>query len=570
MQKEWVLKKLPSPDIVSSLSSTVNLEPALSTILAQRGISDFDRARTYFRPSLQNLHDPFLMDSMDLAVAAICKAMSKGEKILVYGDYDVDGTTAVALVFDFFSRYYPHLDYYVPDRYTEGYGLSAKAVDWAIANDFKLIITLDCGIKAIKLVQKGVKAGIDFVICDHHLPAAELPTATAILDPKKPGCHYPYKELSGCGIGFKLIQAYCRQRRIAPEVCYPYLDLVAVSIAADLVPITGENRILAYYGLRILNKKPRPGLAALIEVSGIHGKVDISEIVFGIAPRINAAGRIAHARTAVELLLADNQNTAIPWASQVNDENSTRKHMDTHITREALEMIEKDVSSSTSKTTVLYKKDWHKGVIGIVASRCIEKFYRPTIILTESQDKATGSARSVEGFDIYEAIASCSDLLDAYGGHKYAAGLTLSVDKVPQFQQRFEEVVSTTIAPELLVPLLEIDLELPLNQITPKFLKVLKQMGPFGPGNLAPVFLSRDIAAYSPPQILKDEHLKFTIKVAQGKYFCGVAFGMARYAERMKEGETFDLAYSIEWNQYRGAENLQLMVKDMKPHGASR
>ncbi len=567
MQKKWEQKPSTDPFKVESFAKELSINEKLATILLQRDIDTFQKAKDFFRPSLEHLHDPFLMKDMQKAVDRIRLAMTNEEKILIYGDYDVDGTTSVALVYGFLSKQYDHLDYYIPDRYTEGYGLSQQAVTWASENDFKLVITLDCGIKANDLIAQGKELGLDFVICDHHLPGDQLPAAVAILDPKQSDCKYPYDELSGCGVGFKLIQAYCIDQDIPQEVTYGYLDLVAVSIAADLVPITGENRVLAYYGLRILNKNPRPGLKALIEVSKIKGKVTITEVVFGIAPRINAAGRIDHAKTAVQLLLAEAMEAAQPWAIKVNEKNSTRKKVDASITVEALAMIEGNVESPEAKSTVLYKEDWHKGVIGIVASRCIEKYYRPTIILTESQDKATGSARSVAGFDIYEAIASCSDLLDAYGGHKYAAGLTLPLNKVSQFQKRFEQVVSTTITKEMLTPLLSIDLAVEIEDLNEKFYNILRQMGPFGPGNRTPVLVSCNLQAYSKARVLKEEHLKFRVKSETGHYFDGVAFGMARYVEDINQGAVFDLAYTLEMNEFRGERSLQLMVKDIKIQG---
>jgi len=563
MQKKWVLRDLPDPSLVKQLSSAINVNEKLASILVQRGVDSFDTAKAFFRPQLEHLHDPMLMKDMDRAVQRISQAFQQQEKILVYGDYDVDGTTAVALLYDFLKSQYQQVEYYVPDRYTEGYGLSAQAIAWADEHDIDLIITLDCGIKAIDLVAKGATLGLDFIICDHHLPGDELPAAVAVLDPKRSDDQYPFKELSGCGVGFKLVQALCQQLNIPQEKVFSYLDLVAVSIAADLVPITGENRILTHYGLRILNKNPRAGLAALIEVSHINRKVGIHEIVFGVAPRINAAGRIDHAKAAVQLLLSREVHEAAPWAKKVNEKNTTRKQYDSDITQQALTMIENGADDD-HKSTVLFKEDWHKGVIGIVASRCIEKYYRPTIILTESQDKATGSARSVEGFDIYEAIAACSDLLEAYGGHKYAAGLTLPVDKVPQFQQRFEEVVSTTITPEMLTPRLKIDQEIAIEDLQDKFYNVLRQMGPFGPGNPSPVFASYNLKAYSQAQVLKSEHLKFKVKSAKGRYFDGVAFGLARYADEINAGATFDLAYTLELNEFRGERSLQMMVKDIK------
>ncbi len=563
MDKKWVYQTLPDLNQVSSLAAELNIHQALASLLIQRGIDTFTKARNFFRPSPDHLHDPFLLKDMNLAVESINHAMSKGLRILVYGDYDVDGTTAVATVYDFLSQHHQNIDYYIPDRYTEGYGLSKAGLEYAIKHDCALIITLDCGIKAVDLVNDGVQSGLQFIICDHHLPGKQLPSAQAILNPKQEKCSYPYKELTGCGVGFKLIHALCINWELPVEAVFEYLDLVAVSIAADIVPITGENRVLSYYGLRKLNHKPRTGLRALLDVGGIKHRVDIPEVVFGLAPRINAAGRIDHARSAVELLLADNPDKAADWAGSINKNNNERKETDSNITREALAMIDSSPTPNV-KSTVLYKENWHKGVIGIVASRCIEKYFRPTIILTQSQDKATGSARSVPGYDIYEAISECSDLLDGFGGHKYAAGLTLSVDKITEFQQRFEDVVSSTITDDLLTPMLTIDLEIDLDSISNNFYQILSQMGPFGPGNMSPVFVTKNLTVASTPKILKQQHLKFRVKSNKGRYFDCIAFGMARFAETMQAGSLFDLAYTLEMNTFRGEQSLQLMVKDIK------
>lgn len=564
MIKKWVYKKSPDALKVNALAHELNIDPILAAILLQRGIDDIKKARLFFRPSPHHLHDPFLMKGMEDAVQTIKDSIANSESILIYGDYDVDGTTAVSLVYGFLKPYYQNIDYYIPDRYTEGYGLSRAGLQHAIDNGYKLIITLDCGIKAVDLISDGVNQGIKFIVCDHHLPGTKLPPASAILDAKQNDCQYPYKELTGCGVAFKLITALCMRGRIPVESVYEFLDLVAVSIAADIVPITGENRVLSYYGLRKLNRKPRPGLEALLKVGRIGHRVDIPEVVFGLAPRINAAGRIDHARSAVELLLSDDMSVAAKWADEVDQYNNERKEKDSNIKREALAMIEQGLPGSTQKSTVLYKEDWHKGVIGIVASRCIEKYYRPTIILTQSQNKATGSARSVPGFDIYEAIAQCSDLLDAFGGHRYAAGLTLPVEKVGEFQQRFAEVVSATINDDLLTPVLEIDQELKLESITEGFYNILTQMGPFGPENMPPVFITRGLRVDSKPKILKDEHLKFRVKSKNGHYYHGVAFGLSKFAQEMESGVSFDAVYTLEMNTYRGEKTLQLMVKDIK------
>ena len=436
---------------------------------------NFDQAKRYFRPSLDHLHDPFLMRDMDKALNRIKSAMDQKEKIVIYGDYDVDGTTSVAVVYGFLRNFYSNIDFYIPDRYKEGYGISQIGIDWAVENGFGLLISLDCGIKAIEITDYANKKDLDLIICDHHLPGEILPNAHAILDPKMHDCPYPYKELSGCGVGFKLIQAFCEKFGYDPDLLSEYIDLVAVSIAADIVPITGENRALAYFGLKKLNENPRPGLEALIKHAGIRNQINISSIVFGIGPRINASGRMDHAKTAVELLLADNHKVIESLAASIDVKNLERRNFDSAITKEAIEMISQNKSKDL-KSTVLFKDDWHKGVIGIVASRCIEKYYRPTIILTESNGKATGSARSVNGFDIYKAISECSDLLEQFGGHMYAAGLTMEIDKVEAFKEKFEQIVSEKISEEQLTPLIEIDGEIDLKDINFKFFDILEQL----------------------------------------------------------------------------------------------
>ena len=565
MTKRWVLKKLADRATTEKLSEAININSTLASLLIQRGVNNFEEARRFFRPTLEDLHDPFLMADMDKAVERLERAIEKGEKILIYGDYDVDGTTSVALFYGFLREQYDALEFYIPDRYKEGYGVSEAGIDWAIAQKFDLIVSLDCGIKAINMVGKAAAAGIDFIICDHHLPGEQLPPAYAILDPKRADCSYPFKELSGCGIGFKLLQGYCMKNGISLDKLYPYLDLVAVSIAADIVPITDENRMLAYFGLQQLNENPRPGLQALIDLAGFRSTIDINSVVFGIGPRINASGRIAHAKTAVKLLLSSDLEKAKDIATIINDKNTERRNFDTHITREALEMIEQDPLSPTAKSTVLFKKDWHKGVIGIVASRCIDVYYRPTVILTQSNNKATGSARSVVGFDIYEAISECSDLLLQYGGHMYAAGLTLDVEKVVEFQQRFEEVVSSRIRPEQLIPQIEIDQLIELEQITPRFYNILKQMAPFGPQNMQPVFMTEQVKAACRPKILKNKHLKLNLCQENSNHVMeAIGFDMADYFGMIDSGMRFNIAYTIEENSYWGAGTLQLCLKDIK------
>lgn len=564
MTTRWVFSEEVDEELVAQLSSAINVNPTISKILFQRGIHDFDQAKKYFRPSLDQLHDPFLMRDMDKALDRIKLSMEKEEKILIYGDYDVDGTTSVALVYGFLKSFYENIEFYIPDRYKEGYGISATGIDWAAENNFSLVITLDCGIKAIEMTKYGNEKGIDLIICDHHLPGDDLPNAFAILDPKMKDCPYPYKELSGCGVGFKLIQGFCEKFGYDPDLLFDYLDLVAVSIAADIVPITGENRVLAFHGLKKLNESPRMGLEALIKLGGIRNQINISSIVFGIGPRINASGRMDHAKTAVELLLADDYKKIETLAESLDVKNLERRNFDSSITIEAIEMIERD-DAKDSKSTVLYKDDWHKGVIGIVASRCIDKFYRPTIIMTESNGKATGSARSVDGFDIYSAISECSDLLEQYGGHMYAAGLTMDLDKVDAFKKKFERIVSEKISDDQLIPLIAIDCEINLKDIDFKFYGVLEQLAPFGPGNMQPVFVTNQLHVSGRPRILKDQHLKFNVKQNDDDNAMEViGFGQAKYYDLIASGMRFSMAYYIEENNYLGNKTLQLRVKDIR------
>ncbi|MBL6446069.1 single-stranded-DNA-specific exonuclease RecJ [Fulvivirga sp. 29W222] len=565
VEKRWVLKDKPDKEIVDSLSHTINVSPPIATILAQRGITDFNGAKKFFRPTLDMLHDPFLMKDMDLAVSRIEKAIVNQEKILVYGDYDVDGTTSVALFFTFLNSFYSACDFYIPDRYKEGYGISEAGIEFAAENNFNLIISLDCGIKSVGLVEKARSYGIDFIICDHHRPGDKLPPAIAVLDPKRSDCQYPYKELPGCAIGFKLVQALVLQNPHWYKDPLDFLDLVVVSIASDIVPITGENRVLAYFGLQRLKNSARPGLRALIKLAGIKYKMTITGIVFGMAPRINAAGRISHAKTAVNLLLSESEEEAYHFGEQLDVKNDKRRDFDASITEEALAMIEGNERLKTSKTTVLFKNDWHKGVIGIVASRCIERYHRPTIIMTMSNNKATGSARSVPGFDVYNAIENCSDLLEQFGGHMYAAGLTMDIDKVEAFQKKFEEVVSSSISEELLTPLVNIDSEITFNRITPKFFNVINQMEPFGPENLCPVFLAENISVAGSLRLIKNKHLKF-IAQQEGSTnrLEAIGFNLGEYEKRIKNGEKFRMAFSIEENNYMGYQSIQLNIKDIK------
>ncbi|MCK6618430.1 MAG: single-stranded-DNA-specific exonuclease RecJ [Cyclobacteriaceae bacterium] len=564
VEKRWQYKQIPSQADIQSLGRALNLNPYLTTILLQRGISTVQEAKDFFRPSLEALPDPFLMRDMDQAVGRLRKAIDANEKILIYGDYDVDGTTAVALVYNYLSEFYTRCEIYIPDRNKEGYGISRAGVEYAGENNFTLIIALDCGIKAEDMVLLANNRGIDFIICDHHLPDENIPHAIAVLDPKRNDCNYPFKELSGCGLGFKLIQAFARRYGDEKKV-FQYLDLVAVSIASDIVPITGENRILSYYGIKKLNENPLPGLKALKEVSSPKHELDVSSIVFTLGPRINAAGRVAHASAAVELLIAKTDAQAAERAQYVDSKNDLRREFDLSITEEALAMIEENETYRTGYSTVLFKESWHKGVIGIVAARCIEKFYRPTVILTESNGKITGSARSVNGFDLYRAIEQCSDLLEKFGGHKYAAGLTLEKQNLEAFRQRFEEVVSSQITNDQLSPIIEIDVPVKFDAITPRFLNILKQMAPFGPGNHKPVFEARNVFVFNALTNYKDRHLRFLAKQdGNDNILQAVAFDLADHYNRLATGERFNMAFTVEENIYNGNASIQLRIKDVK------
>lgn len=564
MDKRWIRKPIPPQDVVDALSKSINVNPYLSTILSQRGITTFDEAKLFFRPLIEHLHDPFLMADMAAAVDRLDKAIKAGEKILVYGDYDVDGTTSVALVYSYLTSFYPNCKFYIPDRSKEGYGVSRDGILWAEQNGFSLIIALDLGIKSSDMVMLADHKGIDFIICDHHLPGEEIPQAVAVLDPKREDCNYPFAELSGCGIGYKLLQAYARKHRDEEEL-EKFIDLVAVSIASDIVPVNGENRILAYYGLKKLNENPLPGLKALIELSGNKSEIDIASVVFTLGPRINAAGRVSHAHAAVELLIAKTEEEAMMLAEKIDLKNDLRREFDLSITEEAIAMIEANENFASSKSTVLFKENWHKGVIGIVAARCVEKYYRPTIILTESNDKITGSARSVRDFDLHQAIASCSELLEKFGGHKYAAGLTMSKENLIAFQSKFEEVVSSTITEEMLIPVVEVDLELPFEAITPGFRSILKQMAPFGPENHKPVFESGRVFVMNSLSTFKDKHIRFLAgQHGSDSVMNVVGFDMMEHYERLSRGDECRIAYTIEENTFNGMTSLQLRLKDIK------
>jgi single-stranded-DNA-specific exonuclease len=564
MEKRWLYKQIPAPEEIATLSKAINTSSFSSSILLQRGINNFETAKDFFRPGLESLHDPFLMKDMAKAVNRLKQAIDANEKILIYGDYDVDGTTAVALVFSYLRKFYSNCEIYIPDRYAEGYGISLAGVEWAEQNGYSLIIALDCGIKASEIVSLALRKGIDFIICDHHLPDDFIPEAIAVLDPKQNDCDYPCPDLSGCGLGFKFMQAYARHHGNESDL-YEYLDLVAVSIASDIVPIVGENRILCFHGLKKLNDDPLPGLKALKEIAGIRSELDVAGIVFTLGPRINAAGRVAHGRAAVELLVSKTEQEANDLAEKINLKNDLRKEFDMSITEEAIAMIEANATLRSSKSTVLFKNSWHKGVIGIVAARCVEKYYRPTVILTESNNKITGSARSVNGFDLYNAILGCSDLLEKFGGHKYAAGLTLDISNLEAFQQRFEEVVSSTITDEMLVPVIEIDLSLPLETINAKFLGILKQMSPFGPGNQKPVFEAQNLYAFNSLTSFKDKHIKFLVgQEGSENVFQAVGFDLIEHYDRLAKRDLFRMAFTIEENTFNGSTTVQLRIKDIK------
>jgi len=569
--KHWSFQALPEIthdfDVIEHLKSAVQLPDRLAILLWQRGIHTFDHAKDFFRPSLESLHDPFLMLDMPQAIERLSLALDRQEKIVVFGDYDVDGTTAVALVYGFLSKLTTQLDFYVPDRYKEGYGISKQGIEWAVSQGITLMIALDCGIKAIQEVEYARTLGLDMIICDHHEPGETIPKAVAVLDPKRSDCPYPFKELSGNGVGFKLMQALCMHRSIPLDELWPFLDLCVVSIGADIVPIIGENRILAFYGLKKLNESACIGLSALKKVAGFTEPMTIENVVFILGPRINAAGRIFHAKAAVELLLSQNFDDAWAMAQEIQAYNMQRRELDSSITEEAIRMIQEDAwLSNEAQSTVLYNPQWHKGVIGIVASRCIEKVYRPTIILTQSHDVAAGSARSVEGFDLYAALEACSSWLIQFGGHTHAAGMTILPENIPGFRQAFDEEVKRRLEEENRVPKVRIDLSLTLADITPKFFRIMRQMGPFGPKNMQPVFMTQNLKLVNPPVILKEKHLKLQVmEESSGTSFVALGFGMAEdFYERLLKNESFALTYTIDENNFRGQVSLQLMIKDIK------
>ena len=568
-ERKWTVREPGDPEKVDRLATELGVDRVLAELLVQRGVETFQQARAFFRPSLEDLHDPFLMTDMDKAVERLHEAITKGQKILVYGDYDVDGTTAVALVYSFVRRFTKRVEYYIPDRYDEGYGVSYKGLDWASDNDVDLLITLDCGIKAIEKVEYARSKGIDVIICDHHLPEDELPGAVAVLDPKREDCHYPFDDLCGCGVGFKFVQGYSIKYGIDFESLEPLLDLQVVSIASDLVSMVGENRVLAHFGLKRLNENPRKGLLAMLSLAKLEpGHVTIDDIVFKIGPRINAAGRMESGRLAVELLTAMDDRSAFQIGEKINDNNNERKNIDREITQEALEMVANGTALETENVTIVYNPTWNKGVVGIVASRLVEAYYKPTVVLTKSNGFITGSARSVAGFDLYAAIESCADLLENFGGHVYAAGLTMKEEHLEEFCKRMNQFVSGNITKQELTPVVDIDARLDFSQITPKFFRILKQFQPFGPGNANPVFLTDDVydAGNGRKVGAGGVHLKLDLMQESQPYrqIPAIGFNMAEFYDHIKAGNPIDVCYSIVENFYRGSSTLQLRLKDMR------
>ena len=560
----WTLKPKPTDKKIASLAAQLNVSDLIATLLIQRGVETFEQAKTFFRPTLNDLHNPYLMKDMDKAVNRIEKAIENGENILVFGDYDVDGTTAVSLVSSYLKSYYPDIATYIPDRYDEGYGVSYKGIDFAEDNEFSLIIALDCGIKSIDHVAYASEKNIDFIICDHHRPGDTLPDAVAVLDPKRDDCSYPYDELCGCGVGFKLIQALAQNRNQTIEDLIPYLDLVATAIAADIVPITGENRVLAKFGLEVINTHPRPGIKALIQ-NVKKQTLTITDVVFIIAPRINAAGRIKHGNEAVALLTEYDIDQAEQFASEIEKYNTDRKDLDKKITEEALKQIATN-KEMKQFTTVVYQEDWHKGVIGIVASRLTETYYRPTIVFTKSGDKLAASARSVKDFDVYNALEACAEHLEQFGGHMYAAGMTLKEENYTAFKEAFERVVEETIHPDLLIPEISVDAEINLVDINEKLIRILNQFEPFGPQNMTPVFMTKGVYDTGYPKTLgqNDEHLKLFVKQKASQGFGVIGFGLGNKLDLVKNQNPFDVVYCIDENEFNGSVTLQLRMKDIR------
>lgn len=569
MEKKWRIANKDAGAEAVELQAQLKVDRIVTRLLGQRNILNYDEAKVFFRPDLEQLHDPFLMKGMRTAIERIQVAISENQKVLIYGDYDVDGTTAVSLVYSFFRSHIENISYYIPDRYKEGYGISLQGIDFAEDNDFSLIIALDCGIKANDKIDYANKKNIDFIICDHHLPGDFVPDAIAVLDPKQNDCNYPYKELSGAGIGFKLIEAYSIINNLPRENCYDYLDLVVTSIAADIVPITGENRVMAYYGLEKMNSHPRPGIQALLNINQLKGPVTITTLVFTLGPRINAAGRIEHGSKAVELLSCEDQTVANELAKAINETNIQRRDLDLGITTEAFEILENDPFVGNKKSTVLFSENWHKGVIGIVASRLIERYYRPTIILTESDGKITGSARSVREYDIYSAIEKCSNLLEQFGGHKFAAGLTLKKENVEMFKAKFEEVVSGSITADQLIPKIEIDAEVEFHEITDKMLRILKQFAPHGPENMTPLFCARSVFETGWGQVFGNNHLKMELfqKSNPTIRYQAIAYDKGDYIHFFQRKTPMDIVFKVQENEYKGVTTIQLLIEDLRVNG---
>jgi single-stranded-DNA-specific exonuclease len=559
MGKRWEIK-IADSSLVKDLAKDLNVSEIVAHLLVLRGITTFQDSKLFFRPEIEHLHNPFLMKNMQQAVARIEDAIAKNQKILVYGDYDVDGTTSVAMMYSFLKKFNQNIEYYIPCRYEEGYGISLKGIDYAKDNNFELIIALDCGIRAVNQVDYANKKNIDFIICDHHTPGEKIPNAIAVLNPKQSDCDYPFKELSGCGVGFKLIQAYCESQSIPFTEIVEFLDLLTVSIGADIVPMTGENRVLAFYGLKQINSQPRIGLKALMDAAAKTKELTISDVVFGIAPRINAAGRIDHAKKAVEILVETDYEKAKSFADGIEENNKTRRTLDQSITKEALEMI-----NENKKSTVVFSENWHKGVVGIVASRLIETHYKPTIVLAEKDDILTGSARSVHDFDLYEAISKCSHLCEKFGGHKYAAGLSIKKENLQEFINAFEIAVSETITDDQLSPKIEIDMEIDINNVDDKLFRIIKQFSPFGPQNLSPFFVSRNVVdnGYGKQIGADKSHLRINAKTTSGS-LAGIGFGMGEFFKSIKDYQEFDICYSINENEWNGRKSLQLMIRDLQ------
>ncbi|MFN5597476.1 MAG: single-stranded-DNA-specific exonuclease RecJ [Bacteroidota bacterium] len=563
MEYRWRAKPLPNQEQVLQLSESIRVNPYISTILVQRGIDTYEKAEKFFRPKLEDLHNPFEMKDMDVAIKRIQTAVTNQEGILVYGDYDVDGTTAVSIVYSYFKSFNQNIEYYIPDRYKEGYGISRAGLEYAAEKGFTLVITLDCGIRSNELVDYGNSLGLEMIICDHHLPGDTLPKAAAILNPKRRDCTYPYKELSGAGIGFKLIQAYNEKQGMPTEMVYDYLDMVAVSIASDLVDIRGENRVLSFYGLKKLNENPSIGLQTLLDDCPKKEQYTISDIIFGIGPRINAAGRIADAKAAVKVLIEKDYNTAKKYAKVLSERNHERKELDSDITRDAVDMVQNSPRLMSKYSMVLQGEGWSKGVIGIVASRMVEQFYKPTIVFSLNDAMLTGSARSIKTFDIHEAIGACGELVEQFGGHKYAAGLSIKVENFDAFADKFEAIVRESVTADDLVPVVEYDMEMETSMITPGMMKILKQLSPFGPGNSIPVFRSNNLKANQTAKILKDRHLKMQVQTPNGP-MDSIGFGLAEHWPSVTDAQIFHACYCIEENTYNGRTNLQLRLQDIK------